>query len=254
MTFVRLVLAGAGEELDNSHIRELHRATGGNPFFVRQLLRRAIRAATPPSIRDVLVEILAELSPATREVLDAAAVFGVEFDPGLLPEMSGQSAATVRAAITEAADAEVAHLARDATDLCAFTHGLFQRVLVESLAPARRALIHERIATTLEQGARTDLRWAAMLAAHCQLAIEVVGVERMAAASWPPPRPPRWCWRSRWQPMSSPPGSCCCRTSRSPSVLLSCLRSEGRRQCSARPDVPSQLPRRCGGGPRVRPG
>ncbi|MDT4940910.1 MAG: hypothetical protein QOJ34_999, partial [Pseudonocardiales bacterium] len=70
----------------------------------------------------------------------------------------------------------------DPSGLCSFTHGLFQRVLVESLSAPRRALIHQRIATTLEAGGRGDLRWAAMLAAHCRQAVEIVGVERMAAA------------------------------------------------------------------------
>ncbi|MDT4926398.1 MAG: hypothetical protein QOG01_4111 [Pseudonocardiales bacterium] len=178
-----LVNSGRDDRLDDARIRELHRATGGNPFFVSQLLRTRSPADTmPPSVRDVLVERLAELSATARSVLEAAAAFGVDFDPALLPEMSGHDPADVRAAVTEASAAGLIARSDDSSGLWSFTHGLFQRVLVDDLDKSRRAEIHQRIAATLEAGASGDVRWAGAVAAHCRLAVEVVGVERMVVA------------------------------------------------------------------------
>jgi len=52
---------------------ELHRRTGGNPFFVTEVLA-APGAAVPASVRDAVLARAARLAPEARGVLDAAAV------------------------------------------------------------------------------------------------------------------------------------------------------------------------------------
>jgi predicted ATPase len=62
----------AGTEIDP---RDLHGATGGNPFFVTEVIA-AGRGDVPPTIRAAVGSRVARLSPAARSVLHAAAVLG----------------------------------------------------------------------------------------------------------------------------------------------------------------------------------
>ncbi len=56
--------------------QELHRATGGNPFFVTEVLA-APGAEIPQTVRDAVLARAARLSPAARTLLDAIAVVRV---------------------------------------------------------------------------------------------------------------------------------------------------------------------------------
>ena len=61
----------------------VHALTGGNPFFVSEVLR-AEGDELPASARDAVLARAARLSPAGREVLDAAALVGERVEPALL--------------------------------------------------------------------------------------------------------------------------------------------------------------------------
>ena len=63
--------------------RELHRITGGNPFYVSEILEAAW-PSVPPTVRDAVGARLARLGPGPREVVQAAAVIGVRVDRPLL--------------------------------------------------------------------------------------------------------------------------------------------------------------------------
>jgi len=62
---------------------ELHRLTGGNPFFVTEVIAGA-PARIPPTVRDAVLAKAARLSPPARRTLEAAAVIGAIVEPGLL--------------------------------------------------------------------------------------------------------------------------------------------------------------------------
>ncbi|HEU0237174.1 MAG TPA: AAA family ATPase, partial [Candidatus Limnocylindrales bacterium] len=62
---------------------ELHRLTGGNPFYVTEVIAGA-PARIPPTVRDAVLAKAARLSPAARRTLEAAAVIGAVVEPGLL--------------------------------------------------------------------------------------------------------------------------------------------------------------------------
>jgi predicted ATPase len=61
---------------------ELHRITGGNPFYVSEILEAW--PAVPATVRDAAPARLARLDPGAREVVQAAAVIGVRVDRPLL--------------------------------------------------------------------------------------------------------------------------------------------------------------------------
>ena len=62
---------------------ELFRLTGGNPFFVTEVLRGGL-TAIPPSARDAVLARVVGLSDRTRRTAEAAALLGDRIDPDLL--------------------------------------------------------------------------------------------------------------------------------------------------------------------------
>ncbi|GGM46244.1 BTAD domain-containing putative transcriptional regulator [Dactylosporangium sucinum] len=126
--------------------RLVHR-TGGNPFFLTELLASAgpsrDRDALPPSVRDAVLLRLQALDPATRECLDLLGVAGRELDLRLLNSASGTDAAELLAAPA------AAHLIAGAgPGAVRFRHPLFAEVAYAELAAPRRAVLHARLAGT----------------------------------------------------------------------------------------------------------
>ncbi len=156
--------------------RDLHRETGGNPFYLREMVRHLVESnaitrdaegrwtagvdlATlqlPASIHEVISGRVARLGPDAERILRTAAVIGRDFDLGLLEDVSGAGedevldaldAATAVALLTESAEGD---------GRFAFAHALVNHVLSERLTGARRARLHERIAGALEQRAASN--------------------------------------------------------------------------------------------------
>src|SRR5688572_18332447 len=71
----------------NINAETLHRASGGNPFFVTEALSIA-GTGVPPTVRDAVLARAARLGPAARAVLDAAAVTGPRVEPWLLQDVT----------------------------------------------------------------------------------------------------------------------------------------------------------------------
>ena len=67
---------------------ELYRLTGGNPFYVTEVLRAGM-AEVPPSARDAVLARAARLSGDAREVLDVAALTGSRIEARLLESVTG---------------------------------------------------------------------------------------------------------------------------------------------------------------------
>ncbi len=121
----------------------LHERTGGNPFYVTEIIG-AGSDVVPESIREAVLGRASRLSPEARALLDAASVFGVIVDPDLL-------AATIGAPIADLVDeALAAGILRDAGDRIAFRHGLTRDVFLTALSPPRRRDLHRRVLHVME--------------------------------------------------------------------------------------------------------
>ncbi len=72
----------------------LHRQTGGNPFFVTEVLSSP-SGAVPATARDAVLARTVRLSPTGRNVLRAAAVLGPRIEAWALAEMMGPDAQAV---------------------------------------------------------------------------------------------------------------------------------------------------------------
>jgi tetratricopeptide (TPR) repeat protein len=159
------VLAGAlapAEALTERAVSLLHRRTGGNPLFVRELLRlldgadpvTSLSGGSPPvvpsSVRAVVAQRLAHLEASTREVIGVGAVVGAEFDAGTLTSLVGGGRDDVLAALEEASAAGLVHRTSDGARF-GFVHAVVQEVLYDGLGYPDRARLHRRMASLLEE-------------------------------------------------------------------------------------------------------
>lgn len=127
--------------------------TGGNPFFLTELLRSrtdpAADAELPPSIRDTVRLRLGGLPEPARRCLDLLSVAGHDLDL----EVMAAALDTTAPAIAEAlAPAYTAALVTEAgPGSVTFRHPLIAEVTYAELVPPRRAALHARLATAYER-------------------------------------------------------------------------------------------------------
>ncbi len=150
--------------------------TGGNPFFVTALLRQLDETGgtvldaiddldLPVTVRGVIDRQVARLDPAAREVLEMAAVVGVEFDAELVDELTGLPTAAFARLLGELDRAGIVH--PGAAGKYVFSHSLIRDVIYRGIGPARRSLLHQQVGIALElvlDETRRDL--PAQLARH----------------------------------------------------------------------------------------
>ena len=150
-----LVASVAGEAQAKRWAAEIHRRTGGHPFFVREmasLLDTASDAAGVPSVvRDAIEQRLARLPGRARAVMDAAAVAGNELAADVLADALAVEVDEVEESVALALKAGVLRSTPGATPR--FAHDLLRETLYVALAPSRRVALHRRIAVALEQRA-----------------------------------------------------------------------------------------------------
>ncbi|HEY7295692.1 MAG TPA: AAA family ATPase, partial [Dehalococcoidia bacterium] len=152
---VRTLLAGSA--LDPVLV---HGRTGGNPFFVTELLA-AGAGGTPATVRDAVLARLARLPEDGRVALEAAAVIGTRAETWLLQDL---------AIPTKALEAGVAvglMQAPDDADSVVFRHDLVREAVLETLSPARRAELHRSVLAALRQRPEAE-QLSARLAHHAE--------------------------------------------------------------------------------------
>ncbi|MFC3504032.1 BTAD domain-containing putative transcriptional regulator [Micromonospora krabiensis] len=163
-----LVRAVAGRDPDPTAVRLIHRRSGGNPFFVRELARllalegAAALERVPAGVRDVIRHRLARLPEAAQEVLRQAAVLGRDVDPELLAALADSVTAPDPAAPDPAAPGADA----DGVLLDALDHALRAGFLTEQVGEGLRfthILVRDTIYADLSAPRRS--RWHALAGA-----------------------------------------------------------------------------------------
>lgn len=152
-----------GSAIDDATAEALADRTGGNPFFVGELVRLLVTDdedagapplpdAVPDSVREVIVRRLDRLPQGDRELLQVAAVVGRSFDLGLLQEVSGRDEDDVDEALDRATALGVLVSDRSARgqDRHRFVHALTQQTILGTTGPARRRRLHGRVAAALD--------------------------------------------------------------------------------------------------------
>jgi DNA-binding CsgD family transcriptional regulator len=147
---------------------ELRRITGGNPFYVSEILEAW--PSVPATVRDAVGARLARLDPGAREVVQAAAVIGVRVGRPLLASALAGSGILADERQTGGI------LIADGTDL-RFRHELVRMAVQAGIAPRRQTELHARLLAALEERGDAD---PAVLAHHAEGAGDEKAVRRYA--------------------------------------------------------------------------
>jgi tetratricopeptide (TPR) repeat protein len=157
-----LLAALLGERADPADVPLLHRLSGGNPFFLRELAYLLesevpptrsgdeVHLAVPAGVRAVASRRLDRLFPATRETLRVAAVLGFEPDLLLLAAVTGLPVVELLAAVEEASAAGLVVPASGRDGGFTFAHAIVRDVLYQELGADRRAALHGEAAAAVE--------------------------------------------------------------------------------------------------------
>lgn len=115
---------------------ELHRQTGGNPFFVTEVIA-AGGQGIPLSVRDAVLARAGRLSPAGQRTLDAAAVLGAVVEIDLLQRVLEPQ--------TPAADECIdAGVLRSTGAVLTFRHEIAREAVLAALPTPARTVLHRR--------------------------------------------------------------------------------------------------------------
>jgi DNA-binding CsgD family transcriptional regulator len=177
---VALLAAGSGLNAER-----LHQLTGGNPFFVAEVLATGpdvlTRESLPRSISEAVRGRLGRLSEKAREGAFAVAVCGRRVDVALLDKVCPE----VGTALGECLDAGV--LVADG-DLVGFRHELARRATLAQIPDFSRRALHRRALTALAEppvdpNALAALAYHADQAGDAQAAVDygIAAAERAAS-------------------------------------------------------------------------
>jgi DNA-binding CsgD family transcriptional regulator/tetratricopeptide (TPR) repeat protein len=149
----------------------LFQRTGGNPFFVAEVVA-ACDGRIPETVRDAVLARAARLSDAGRAALEAAGVIGFRAEAWLLSALSGSDDAALAACI----DCGLLHA--EGTQLL-FRHELAREAVLGAIPPPRLAELHRRALHALSDPIRNAAE-PARLAAHAEGAGDAEAVLRHA--------------------------------------------------------------------------
>jgi DNA-binding CsgD family transcriptional regulator/tetratricopeptide (TPR) repeat protein len=158
----------AGSDVDPA---ELHALTGGNPFYVAQVLAGGGRAI-PLSISDALRARLDRLGASARASLEAAAIIGSRIEPWLLAAVAGED-------VLGADDCVAAGLLIKG-EVLSFRHELTRLAVLEAMPVFRGIGLHRRALDVLLRSRSPD---HARLAYHAQGAADAAAVLEHAVAA-----------------------------------------------------------------------
>ncbi|MEU4368851.1 AAA family ATPase [Micromonospora chersina] len=168
-----LIRRTAGREPGADLVDEVHRRTGGNPFFVEQTARLwhtdGLATTIAPGVREAVRRRLDQLPNPVVEALTVAAVLGRDFHRQVLAACLPGPAAQVDRLLDRAATARLVLPRGDGR--FAFAHDLVRETLYDGLADAERRARHAALVRAVDRSAALAERLIpADLARHAWLA------------------------------------------------------------------------------------
>jgi DNA-binding CsgD family transcriptional regulator len=160
--------ADVGRQLDalgatGAGVDEVHDATGGNPFFVREVARAVVDGTWQPgwasrSVRDAVAARVERLGPDARRLVEAGAVVGRRFPMAVAAGMVGVDVQDCLAAADEAVASGL--LAQVGAGELRFAHALTRDAVRTGVPTGVAVRLHRAAAEALEA------HWAGELDEH----------------------------------------------------------------------------------------
>ena len=167
-TTMMAALLGEGAELEALK-RVIAERTGGNPFFIEEMVQALLDEAAlvrngtvkvarslsqlrlPPTVQGVLASRIDRLPAEQKELLQTLAVMGRESPLGLIRKVADRAEAQLERMLADLRAAEFIYEQPALTDAeYIFKHALTQEVAYNSVLMERRKQLHERIGAALE--------------------------------------------------------------------------------------------------------
>ncbi len=157
---------GAGDGGTGSLAQRIHKLSGGNPFYVLELLRDAGTAASPEAagisgeavlsdrVRGLLQTRLQGLAPSSIRLLEAVAVLGRNATPGHAADAGGL---TLQSASDVSDELYARGILRDHGDRLEFAHDISREFVYHNLGGVRRASLHLFVAEALASDVQATL-------------------------------------------------------------------------------------------------
>ncbi|MEV0900019.1 AAA family ATPase [Actinoplanes sp. NPDC049802] len=147
----------------------LHQRTGGNPFFLEELLRALpgydvealVEQPLPWSLADVLRRQVEDLDPVRLRIVETATVLGHRIPFDLLADVTGASEDELITVLRELVTRGV--LVESGEDEFAFRHALVREAIGGRMLGRQRRRVHEAALEVLMRGGGSD---PAMVAHH----------------------------------------------------------------------------------------
>jgi DNA-binding SARP family transcriptional activator len=141
----------------------LSRECGGNPLLAIELARAETEGESGSSLDELIRERLDRSDDEGGELLMWAAVLSPRIDIGSLARLTGFDSNRI-GEMLESAERQT--MLRSSEQGLQFSHDLIARGVYAEISPARRRVMHRRVAELLEQDTAVDLERAADLAHH----------------------------------------------------------------------------------------
>ncbi|MDR7520515.1 MAG: tetratricopeptide repeat protein [Armatimonadota bacterium] len=152
----------------------LHRRTGGNPFFLTEVLASG-GTEIPVTVRDAVLARAARLSPPARAVLDVCAVAGPRTEAWLLEAVGHHPPEAVEECLSRG-------MLRHERGSLTFRHELARDAILQSLSPHRALILHRAVLAAL-RASPLATQDPARLAHHADAAGDVEAVVTFAPAA-----------------------------------------------------------------------
>jgi DNA-binding CsgD family transcriptional regulator/tetratricopeptide (TPR) repeat protein len=150
---------------------DLYAITGGNPFFVTEVLESG-GASVPATVRDAVLARVARLSSEAREVLEAASVVPGRVEMNLLRSILSPSADALGECVARGM------LQTDGNSF-SFRHELSRRTVEDSLSLSRQQALHQKVLEVLRARGEDRVQLS-QLVHHAALAGDGEAVLRFA--------------------------------------------------------------------------
>jgi class 3 adenylate cyclase/tetratricopeptide (TPR) repeat protein len=181
-----LIKQGFGDQTVSPEFADLiYQRTGGNPFFVEEVLRSLVEDGTifrtekgwdrkpiqeiviPRSVKNALKSRLTKLDPETLNIMTIASVAGPEFDFEVLEETSQLNEGTLLDKIEKALSAGLILEVPSQLNRFKFVDDQIRGLLLDDLSKMRRAKYHLKIADVMEKHyAKNLMSQAEVIANH----------------------------------------------------------------------------------------